>query len=237
MIEDADPSDDAAYLLHLRPMRKSAEVAIVRVRAGCDEGFATQDVWSHPFTDREVARTVYRRLFSRRRHLRWWGRMADLLGARFLDGVLDAEILAASDGPRMAERSSAPRRAGTSRRPPGADVVRMRLVVKDGMGRIEARRAGRRFMVLGARSVEEAVRIWDWVRWQEREYRGWAELVDRDGPFAVATRIMASVLAAERAAHEAGRVADPMRPLRFWRSEHGRYDVGPAGDGPDEVSG
>lgn len=237
--QDGDGSawDEASYVLELRVGPEATEIAIVRQsRSSAGDG-TVQDAWSSRIVDPDAARMVFDLLSERTAAVEGWGRMAHLLGPRFLDGVLDSVILSAT-ACRSVEPPEAHQLSGNGselRRSDG--TIRMRLRWEDEAKYIVARRNGRSFLVLTGKSNVATRRIWDWVRWQGREYRHWFRLAERDGLSVAVEEITQGMLAAERDALERGSAPDPHRPLRYWRPWTWQRGLDPEREGPTEAFG
>ncbi len=206
-----------AFLLEFREGDGMAEVAIVKVLRTADGPDGYRDVWSHGFANREAGQALFELLRARTTRFEAWGRMAELLGPRFLDGVIDTEL----GSPVLADAMASPPSSvssgavDTSRGAYGGPIVRLAL---DGeVPRVIGTFEGRTFLLLGARTESGVRRIWDWVRWQEDAYRGWVDLERDRGALALVRIILDSMIEQERSFIEAGPVSDPERPLRDWR--------------------
>lgn len=211
-----------AFLLEFREDDEAAEVAIVKVLRsdGGPDGF--HEVWSHRFTNREAGQAVFELLRARPTRFGTWGRMAELLGPRFLDGVIDTELGSPVVADAVASPHSSRSRARTDR-PTGAENgPTVRLALDGDVPRAVGTFEGRTFLLLGARTVTGVRRIWDWVRWQDDAYRGWVDLERDRGALALIRMILDSMIEQERSVIEAGPVRDPERPLRDWRPRSGQ---------------
>lgn len=237
--DDRLGGNENSYVLELRKGRDTTEIAIVGLSrsgpAARDE--VAQDAWSASFVDPDAARTVFDLLSARTTALAGWGRMARLLGPRFLDGVLDSEIEATAfrgvaqpspTHPLSIDGYEAGRSDGS---------IRMQLRWRDDAKYILASRNDRSFLVVTGRSNVATRRIWDWVRWQGRTYRRWFAIADRSGPGAAVDTILEGMVAAERSALERGTPRDPQRPLRYWRPASWQKGLDPEGEGPSEAFG
>lgn len=206
-----------AFLLEFREADGMAEVAIVKVMRPDDGPDGFHEVWSHRFKNREAGQAVFELLRARPTRFGAWGRMAELLGSRFLDGVIDTELgtpLVVDDMTSPSSRRS-PAAANT---PPVAEgVPTVRLALDGDVPRVVGTFEGRTFLLLGATTAVGVRRIWDWVRWQEDIYRGWVDMERNRGALAVVRMILDSMIEQERSVIEAGPVRDPERPLRYWR--------------------
>lgn len=226
------PRDEPTYGLDVRIAERWAEIALV-VRAGGPDGRPT-DVWSHRFRSMEAAGRMIGPMVKLRREWGRWGRMADLLGPDFLDGVLDGDLLTAAFLSPPARRRDLPG-AHTQPRPDKA-TIRMKLL-SGGNPCIVASHKGRAFMTMELPTPVQARRVWDWLRWQTAKYRSMFEFCERKGAPALVVLIVARVLDAERRALLTCGPRDPERPLRHWwpRGHVGGFDA--ADGGSDEAFG
>lgn len=225
MSDDIDAEGGSAagpiYAIELREREKGADVALVRISGRASTVDQTEDVWTNRFASLEAAQVVMHVMATR--HDRWagWVRMADILGAEFLTGLIEAEVVQAGNLDGEPERRHGSSSSGKGS-PNGKDTINVSLML-EGVPRIVASRRGRRFMVLRFDTVDEAWRVWDWVRWQAGCLKQWYDLFETQGVGVLRRLILVSVFAEERRARAAGVLSDEGRPLRYWRPP-GRAD-------------
>jgi hypothetical protein len=223
------------YAVELREIEDGAEVAIVRTPRHLGSGLLCEDVWTNRFSDREAAHHVVRVMRGRPDRSAVWARMADILGTEFLTGLIEAEV---AEADRVAFEELQRRRRYVHRREEvarEANAFHVSLVV-EGLPRIVASGGARRFMVLKLHTTVEALRVWDWVRWQKSSLPEWCAIIETRGAAALERAILDGMLAQEGSFRAAGLSAGGRRPLRHWRpaggpGRDGPGDCGPEGDG------
>ncbi len=204
------------YVIELRNRDDGAEVAIVRVPKSATPRGAFEDVWTNRFANLEAARTVMGVMMARPDRWAVWARMASILGADFLTGLIEAEVVEAS---MVAVREAEEAREDAERRNRAVRDVRVVHVhlVLEGVPRIVASRGASRFMVMMLDSTIEARRVWDWVQWQTDSLQSWFLMAQTRGTAALEQFILDSMLTEEGKAKASGMSAGGRRPLRYWR--------------------
>lgn len=212
---DDQPGPRMILALEMREHENGTEIAMMRIPRDGTVPAIPEDAWTHRFGSREAARRIF--LIMMQNTHRWaaWTRMAQLLGADFLAGVIEAEIVAAAPRtePMLVEEASA-----VSRPDPEAiadELVQVWLVLGGGRPRIVGSRGGRRFLLMSFETTVDARRVWDWVRWQAHLYEGWYRLTEAAGMAALVQHIAQAVITDERLF--GSRPPGTGRPLRNWR--------------------
>jgi hypothetical protein len=207
---DGDVPEPYLHVVTLRIGSSTAEVALGRIVGVPGAGGQPEDVWTHRFANIESARIVAHLMMRRSDRWATWSRMATLLGADFLTGVIENEVVERSrqwfgeaEPVRRSARGAAP-------------MVVEFSVHLDKPPRLVGKYNGEQFFVLEVGTDIAALRLWDWVRWQSESLPGWYRLAMAKGTIALEIEILDSTRRAELRAKADGRASDGPRPLRDW---------------------
>ncbi len=182
-------------------------------------------VWEHRFPTPEPAIRLFLVMLPHPDRWAAWSRMISILGADFLYGLVAAEAEEARivERRRLRERKRIEELKG--RRTESTGRTRLWMVLYGSRPEIVASRGHQRAVLLRLETVDEALRVWDWLRWQQHLIGEWLRMLDLEGVGPVETRILGGMFRQERRFKEQHTVYDPGRPLREWRPGIGSGDA------------
>ena len=210
---DGPSEGGLGYGLVLRLSDEVCEVALFRSRT-LETRDLQEDVWTCRFGNREDAIAARDAMMLLPHRWPAWAMLAPIVGHENVFYLIAHELqraaLASSVGRSTERRRSRAVGAGGG--------VRMDLMLSPEAPRIVGHHHGSMFLVMRFEAVAEALRVWDWVRWQQHALASWHALFLRDGPDAVERLILEGMFQQE-ASVPASSALDANRPLRDWRPE------------------
>ena len=213
--ETGGPTSGFPYVLRVRRLGTGAEVILcdaARHAAGRSE-----DVWRHRFETFEAANTLFLAMLPYPSRWLPWTRMISILGADFIHGLIAAEATMAKQAEERRTRERRRLEESKRRRNEAARRTWMWLVLRGEGPRVVASRGDHRVVIMELETIDEALRVWDWMRWQRRSIDEWLAIFDLEGSEALQAVILRRMVFAERRHKAAGGSRRAGRPLRDWR--------------------
>ena len=213
--EARGPVPGIDYALGMRDLGTYAEVVLFDAADYLAGRYET--VWVHRLATLRSANSLFLAMLPHPGRWASWARMISILGADFVHRLIVAEADWARRAALRRAKERKRREDAERRRDEAPRRTWMWPVLRGAVPRIVASRGDHRVVLIELETVDEALRVWDWMRWQRQSIDEWLVIHDMEGAEALQGVILRRMVSEERRSSARGRPDQPDRPLRNWR--------------------